>query len=227
MRVSSVVTVVSWSRRYLAFLRESNIPVANQLPVQLPKDRDQGLRFTPTDNEVKRWVEACEYAQQPYRALLALLPATGLRDSEIGQLKADAWRVLDDGRVIFTATVTKNAKPRELSLLKSGLPVFKRYMFEWRNGIDSPWLFPLAHKPAEHVSRKLVERQVRLTRVRADLPEATCHAFRRYFVGHLLDLRVDHPVIAKMIGHSNLATFMKYYGPTGEALAKHMDQAGV
>lgn len=225
LRVSSAITVTSWARRYLAFLRMSDIAVAEQIPPQFPKDRNRTIKFVPTDDDVTHWIACCAEVPYPYRAVAALLPVTGFRDSEAIALTADAYRVVD-GRVILTAEVTKNAHPREVPLLKSGVAEFKRYIFEYRQSINSPWLFPLPRDPNRHVSRKMMEQHVREIRRRADLPQATCHAFRRYFVGRLVDAGVKEAVVAAIIGHSNLATLMKYYGPTGPTLARHVSDAG-
>jgi len=223
--VSSAITVTVWARRYLNFLRVAGIEVADQLPSQFPKDRNRTIRFVPTDADVGHWIACCAEVPDPYRAIAALLPATGFRDAEITALKADAYRVID-GRVILTAVVTKNAEPREVPLLKAGVAEFKRYIFEYRQSIESPWLFPLPRNPSRHVSRKMVETYVRLIRRNVNLPKATCHAFRRYFATRLVNSGVDHAVVAAIIGHSNLETLMKYYGPTGQALAKHVTDAG-
>lgn len=217
----SVATFLSWVRHYVAFCEANDFTFPKQLRVKLPRPNVK-IRYTPTDALVENFLRESESLSQPYGTVLALLPLTGARDSEMSAHPLDDVEMID-GRVIFHFKNPKNGHDRQVPLLKRGNALFGSYMTNIRPELvgrkRSPWLFPRVRNVHEHLTHTDNERYWREVREKLGFPaECTAHAFRRYYVRLLMRNGVPAAQVAKLIGHRNLQTFDLYYNPTAEEL---------
>lgn len=233
---SSIRTIKGYLFRYLRFLREeAGVPLPQQMRVDIPRDYEP-LRWTPTEEVVCEFMRQAAGKKQPFATLLCLFPVTGFRDSEMCALRFADWRVTKTGAVIFVVRAPKNRRDREVPMLWTGSGsevevlgrrALHRYLTEIRpaSEVDSEWLFPSPRGADRHITRIAVERSIREVREAIGAPKLTAHSMRRFFTTYLLDKGVQAATVAKMIGHSNMMTFHKYYKPSADQLARAMEVA--
>ena len=232
---ATVQSGIIWAKAHLAWAKDHGLGVSEQRPVKLPKLKIE-TRWTPSYDEVLVLQDYCMNSGRVppiCAALIALLPATGMRDSEAVNLKHGDWRNdTADGRVVWSLKVTKNCQPREVPMLAIGNWVLGAYLKQRAPGPNTPsaaapgtmateYLFPNKRGDGP-IARKTVERWLRSIRRDITQPKLSAHALRRFFVTYLMDHGMDSATIVKIIGHSSLAFFDRYYSPTGTALAQQM-----
>lgn len=230
LATASLKSAKLWCNKYVQWMREEkSIKIIEQLSIKLPKLK-QVIRFTPSLEQVRAIQEYCMTSGDvriPQGAVVSLLPATGMRDGEMCTLLANDWRNnTSDGRVIFVVRNPKNGQDREVPMLNIGKPIFHKYLVEQRPQLpNNKYLFPSPRRATEPVTTQAVESMFRALRETLKIPRLTAHSMRRFFVTHLMDKAIDGAVVAKIIGHTNLSNFFKYYGPSGASLARKMSLA--
>ena len=222
---SSIKTGMTWVRRYLRWLGESQ-EVASQKQFEIPKTYYKEL-YCPTKDVVDGILNARNSISMPYGYAIYLLSVTGMRDSELINLKYNDWNVVrgDNGipHISFRLTITKNGKPRDVPMLKEADSIFKEYVNRIRpeilGNVESIWLFPQQKNPDKPILRKNVEFYMRNLRKALGNTEVTCHSLRRYYVTKLMAEKIPAETVAKIIGHSNMRNFARYFRPSAEHLA--------
>lgn len=222
-KVGSVQVACSWCKRYLRWLAEKGFVLPAQWSLDLPRQHVE-LQYVPEEADVERFLLAAKKLRDPVRTLVCLLPLTGLRESEARSLLLADWRNnTPDGRVLFLVRNPKNGRDREVPMLRAGNALLASYLEARRKlkSAESPLLFPGPKGNEFHSTA--VESAVRDLRQQLNLPKLTCHSLRRFYATYCVDvLGLDTGVVAKLIGHSNMGTFSRYYQPSGSALARHM-----
>jgi site-specific recombinase XerD len=146
------------------------------------------------------------------RVLLSTAYACGLRVSELVQLRAAD---IDSQRMQVAIRQGKGQKDRRVPLSKHLLALLRTY---WRAERPTTWLFPGGLK-TQPLSISLVQRLCQRTRVRTGFQKPiTPHTLRHSFATHLLEAGVDLPTIQKLMGHSSLASTMRYLHVRSERL---------
>jgi integrase/recombinase XerD len=143
------------------------------------------------------------------KAMLELLYATGLRVSELVELRCDSVK-LEAG---FLRCIGKGSKERVVPMSEAAAENVRRYLDEARpvllGGKKSPYLFVTPGG-----ARLLRERFWRLIRdyaAAAGIPVTVSpHVLRHSFATHLLQGGADLRSIQEMLGHSNIATTQIY-----------------
>ncbi len=139
-----------------------------------------------------------------HRAILATLYGTGLRVSEVTNLKVED---LDRSRKVIRVRRGKGHKDRQVMLAEPLREVLVAY---WRWKRPTGWLFPGA-KPGCPISRETVFDTCRkAARLAGVAKPVHPHSFRHAFATHLLDDGVSLPVIQALPGHANLKTTARY-----------------
>lgn len=146
--------------------------------------------------EIKQLITACENIK--HRAIISLIYSSGLRISELSNLKITD---IDSKRMLVTIRDAKGAKDR-VSLLDEGMlrqlreyyqkykP--KEYLFEGQNEKYSPTSI-----------RNIFNRAKQKARI---IKRATVHTLRHSFATHLLEAGVDLRYIQELLGHSHSKT---------------------
>lgn len=214
-------------RRFLKYLASQGVAVAPQDAPELPKPRHK-VKFVPDDDQVTAFVKHVHGGRHGVSGyVMSLMPYTGMRDSELLELKWEDWDVID-GFVVLKIRDSKNGQPRTVPILEAGAHLFNTWVE--RRGADpalaaSPWLFPSAQDPKDHVHRSTVEHHMRKIRGTLNMANLTCHKFRAYYVDRLTRSKLPPQTIAALIGHSNLSTFMDYYKPADKSLVDAVRQS--
>ena len=143
------------------------------------------------------------------RALLLLLPLTGLRIQEAVSL---TWEhVVHDGRPALLV-IGKGSKPRRVALTDRAFDLLQRYREEYRPEKDSElWMFPVRGGP-NHVDAGRAQRALRfLQRKDPRLAEVTPHVLRHTYASLALARCQDLRKLRENLGHDSKKTTLLYY----------------
>ena len=143
------------------------------------------------------------------RAMLEVLYATGLRVSELVNLKVSDLQ-LDAG---LLRCLGKGSKERVVPLGKKAQAALEDYLRRGRPHLiarrPSPYLF--ASRRGGHMTRQnfwhLLRRRARAAGVRAPL---TPHTLRHSFATHLLERGADLRAVQLLLGHADISTTQIY-----------------
>jgi len=140
-----------------------------------------------------------------YRAILVLAYATGLRASEITQLKVDD---VDAGKMVLHVRRGKGQRDRFVMLSAVLLDELRAYIDA--EGVRGPWLF--AGWPAERpITRQTIAKVFRLVRTDAAVAKpATLRLMRHTFATHAHENGTDIRTIQALLGHRSLTTTARY-----------------
>jgi integrase/recombinase XerD len=143
------------------------------------------------------------------KAILEVLYATGMRVSELTQLKVEDVN-LDVG---FVRCLGKGNKERIVPLGKNAIVSLKRYLEKERPDflkrlLSSDLFLSRLHKRISRQSIwKMVKRYARQARIRQEIRP---HILRHSFATHLLERGADLRSVQEMLGHSDISTTQVY-----------------
>ena len=170
------------------------IPYARR-PCRLPEvlSADEVVRFLRAVPDLKcRTALTCAYA-------------AGLRVSEVVALKPGD---IDSDRMVIRVNQGKGSKDRYVMLSERLLALLRGY---WRQTRPTGgWLFP--GPDGQHpLEAGILQAACRTARVNAKLDKrVTVHTLRHCFATHLLVAGTDVRIIQELLGHSQLATTVRY-----------------
>lgn len=140
------------------------------------------------------------------RAFLELLYATGMRVSELTNLRTEDVNL----ESAFLKCRGKGGKERIVPLGQVAIDSIRLYLSKVRNGLPKgEFLFcgvsgkPLSRQRLWQLVRKYA-RQARLQK------KITPHTFRHSFATHLLERGADLRIVQELLGHSDIATTQIY-----------------
>ncbi len=169
--------------------------------IPLPR-YEKKLPLILSKDEVKALLEAPK--NLGHRAILATLYGTGLRVSEVTNLKVSD---LDRARKVIWVRRGKGHKDRQVMLADPLREVLVAY-WRWKRPAD--WLFP-GGSPGCPITRETVFETCRKAARRAGINKPVHpHSLRHAFATHLLDDGVSLVVIQALLGHANLTTTARY-----------------
>ncbi len=142
------------------------------------------------------------------RAILELLYATGVRVSELVNLKLTDLN-LDSG---FLKCFGKGGKERIVLVGRSAKEAIERYLNKVRLSTNkSEILFLGSRKAKERLSRQAVWQLVKAYARKAGIKKKiTPHTFRHSFATHLLEGGADLRIVQELLGHADIATTQIY-----------------
>lgn len=174
-----------------------------QKPQQLP------TVFAP--EEVKAILVACENLK--HKTMLCLAYASGLRVSEIVQLKI---KDIDSKRMILHVRQAKGMKDRQTMLSEKLLQLFREYYKEYK---PAEWLFE--GQGDKQYSTRSVQLVLDQAKKKAGVTrKGSVHALRHSFATHLFEGGTDILSIKELLGHSSLRTTMVYTHVSTKHLSK-------
>jgi integrase/recombinase XerD len=161
------------------------------------------------------------------RAMLEMLYASGMRVSELVNLKLMAIRSLklDSEEVSFLSVRGKGNKERLVPLHVGAVKAVLAYLnvrgYFLKEKEESPWLFP-AYRRGKPISRQFFAQQLKELAIRAgvDPQRVSPHVLRHSFASHLLSGGADLRVIQELLGHSDISTTQIYTHVQQERLQK-------
>ena len=139
------------------------------------------------------------------RTLLETVYAAGLRLSEVCALELSDIESSPD-RMCLKVRQGKGQRDRYTLLSPRLLDGLRDY---WRTCRPRRWVFP-NRDGSGPIGEKTVQRRFHAARHAAGLPACGIHTLRHAFATHLLEAGVDLPSIQHLLGHSHIATTMRY-----------------
>jgi integrase/recombinase XerD len=144
------------------------------------------------------------------KAALELLYATGMRVSEIANLKLENVN-LDVG---FIKCKGKGQKERIIPLGKKAKIALERYIKKVRPNLEKkskPSEVLFISRLGRSISRqsfwKMIKKYVKKARIKKDVSP---HSLRHSFATHLLERGADLRIVQEMLGHANISTTQIY-----------------
>lgn len=178
------------------------------------KQKERRLpRVILTPREVRRLIESAD-DETPKgrrdRAILETLYATGIRVSELANLKLGD---VDTEERTLRVILGKGKKDRNVPLTRTAAQAIEAYLDAGRAELvrdnNPPYLFlsDLGGWLHRAVLSKLVQRYAARARIKK---RVTCHTFRHSVATHLLRGRADIRHIQNLLGHQSLNTTERY-----------------
>jgi integrase/recombinase XerD len=143
------------------------------------------------------------------KALLETLYATGMRISEVANLKVSNVNL----EVGFARCIGKGNKERVVPLGKKAIEGLRKYLdvsrpkFLGSNESDFVFLSRLGKKISRQSLWKIIKRYAREARIKKPIWP---HTLRHSFATHLLERGADLRAVQEMLGHANISTTQIY-----------------
>lgn len=203
---TSICRALITLRVYFRFLKkEKEIKDDFSVYLQMPKIWDY-IPDILTEEEVRRLMNAPKIEDQfgaRDAAIIQLLYATGIRASEIGNLKI--MNIGDD----YIKVRGKGEKERLVPIAKSATKAIDHYLSFREGSSGEDWLF--VTKTGKKIDRvgvwSVIKKYAKISNIDK---RVSPHTLRHSFATHLLENGADLRVIQEMLGHSNIATTDRY-----------------
>lgn len=220
---ATVIRMVSSLRKFHQYLKqEQRSTIDPMLHIDTPK-KAQHLPKVLSMTEVEKLIETPntnEILGLRDRAILEVMYATGLRVTELTELKMDDLHL----SLGLIQTIGKGDKERIIPIGDLAIKWIENYLKYSRNKLEkpskrSPYLF------LNHHGRKLTRQGIwknlgALVKKAGIEKEVTPHTLRHSFATHLLENGADLRVVQELLGHSDISTTQIYTHITKQRMAK-------
>lgn len=211
---SSISRIISSLRKFYQWLARQNIQKLNPMIEIDPPKKEYKLPVALTEKEVSLLLDQPDISKKlglRDRALLETLYATGIRVSELINLKLE--NIHEDLQLI--KVLGKGSKERLIPISDMALLWIKKYKEEVRDplllkkGCNSEFLFlnnrgtPLTRQAVWQI----IKRYCKMAGIDKDV---TPHTLRHTFATHLLENGADLRVVQEILGHSDISTTQIY-----------------
>ena len=208
LSTNSINHNISVLRTFYKFLVVSNHFVTDPIDYIEPPRLRKSLPKVLSYDEVKTLLDIDLTDKYSYRnkAMLELMYATGLRVSELVNLKINDLDLDMD----LIRTLGKGSKERVIPIGDYAVYFVKKYLVEYRNQFlkdNTDYLFLNNQKLTRQGFYKLVKELAVKKNIKT---EFSPHTLRHSFATHLLDRGADIVSIKEMLGHSSLSTTQIY-----------------
>ena len=210
LSTNSINHNISVLRTFYKFLVVSNHFVTDPIDYIEPPRLRKSLPKVLSYDEVKTLLDIDLTDKYSYRnkAMLELMYATGLRVSELVNLKINDLDLDMD----LIRTLGKGSKERVIPIGDYAVYFVKKYLVEYRNQFlkdNTDYLFLNNH--GKKLTRQGFYKLVKDLAVKKNIKtEFSPHTLRHSFATHLLDRGADIVSIKEMLGHSSLSTTQIY-----------------
>lgn len=209
-------------RTFFRFMTQEGILEVNPVEELESPKMDKTLPQILTFKEVDQLLEQPDLQTSlgvRDRAMLEMLYATGVRVSELVQLRINQVN-LEGGYVLVYG---KGSKERIVPLgseaMKWATLYLKTARIKLAKGRESPFLF--INRSGKGMSRQRFWRAIKVYGQRAGIRKRiTPHLLRHSFASHLLERGADLRSVQMMLGHVDISTTQIYTHVTGERLKK-------
>lgn len=211
---NSIIRMTSSLRQFHQFLRQEKITSQDVMQsVDTPK-KAETLPKVMSTKEVELLLETPDIETEiglRDRAILEVMYATGLRISELINLKMDELHLT----MGFMQTVGKGNKERILPIGGMAVHFLNEYLedsrpiFESRAKDSSPFVF--LNSRGKGLSRQGVWKNIKkLVQIAGIKQNVTPHMIRHSFATHLLENGADLRIVQELLGHSDISTTQIY-----------------
>jgi integrase/recombinase XerD len=173
--------------------------------------KSKKLPIVLSPEEVQAMFTACENLK--HKVILALLYSTGMRVSELINLK---WQHIDRKRMIINLIQAKGARDRQVMLAPDLISLLEQYYWKYR-----PKEYVLNGQPELQYSDRSVGEVVKQIAFKAGIKKRVyTHLMRHNAFTHMLEQGVDISIIQKIAGHSSPKTTQIYTHISGSLISK-------
>lgn len=159
------------------------------------------LPIVLSQDEIQKMFDVCDNLK--HRVILALLYSTGLRVSELINLK---WVHIDRSRMIINILQAKGHKDRQVGLNESLIPLLEEYWGKYKS-VD----YVLNGQNFPQYSARSVGEVIKQLAKKAGLSKRVyTHLIRHCTFTHMVEMGTDINLIQKIAGHSNVKTTAIY-----------------
>lgn len=175
--------------------------------VRIPK-KDKMLPQVLSKEEVKKLIDSADNTKS--RLIISLLYSTGLRVSELVNLKVEDVNL---GEKTGWVRRGKGAKDRLFTISENLVTELKEYL----EGREHKYVFSKENP----LSTRNIQKIIKGLRTRAGInKKITPHTLRHSFATHLLENGTDIRMIQALLGHSSLSTTQVYTHISSEQIKK-------
>ncbi|MDF7682624.1 site-specific tyrosine recombinase XerD [Lactobacillus sp. ESL0679] len=211
---SSISRMISSLRKFYQWLARQNIQKLNPMLEIDPPKKEQRLPVALTVDEVERLLDQPDVHQKlglRDRALLETLYATGIRVSELINLKFDDLHE----ELKLLKVFGKGSKERLIPISPVAISWIESYQTKVREplllkvGKASDYIF--LNNRGGSLTRQAVWQIIkRYCRMAVITKDVTPHTLRHTFATHLLENGADLRVVQEILGHSDISTTQIY-----------------
>ena len=219
---ASVIRMISSLRGFHQFLRQERLSEHNPMQHIDSPNKVQKLPSTLSVDEVTRLIETPDTSKplgMRNRAILEVMYATGLRVSELIEIKLGDLHL----SIGLLQTIGKGDKERIIPLGDYAIQWIERYMNEARpqlikNHPNETHLFVNHH--GEPLSRQGIWKNLKQIVREAQIEKnITPHTLRHSFATHLLENGADLRIVQELLGHADISTTQIYTHITKQRMA--------
>ena len=211
---NSIIRMTSSLRQFHQFMRQEKFTIKDVMQsVDTPK-KAETLPKVMSMKEVDKLLETPDTETEiglRDRAILEVMYATGLRISELINLKMNELHLT----MGFIQTIGKGNKERILPIGGMAIQCLNEYLedsrpiFESRSAEESPYVF--LNSRGKGLSRQGVWKNIKKTVQLAGIKQnVTPHMIRHSFATHLLENGADLRIVQELLGHSDISTTQIY-----------------
>ncbi len=203
LKLSSLTRRLSVLKSFFGWLVSEEIIQRDPTRKIKPPKVEKSLPKSLTIEELEMLREACKTLRE--RALIEVFYATGCRLSEIYQLNRQDinWQI-QSARVIG-----KGSKEREVFFSFKAIYHLRKYLMNRVD--DEPALFVTERKPYRRLSRRAIQRTIKIIAQRAGIEKNVHpHVLRHTFATLTLNNGADLSTVQAILGHVNPVTTQVY-----------------
>lgn len=163
--------------------------------------KSKKLPIVLSASEIQKMFDVCENLK--HKVILALLYSTGLRVSELINLK---WTHIDRSRMILNIIQAKGQKDRQVGLNASIIPLLEKYYRKYKS-VE----YVLNGQNDLQYSARSVGEVIKQLAQKAGLSKRVyTHLIRHCTFTHMVEMGTDINLIQRIAGHSNVKTTAIY-----------------
>jgi integrase/recombinase XerD len=187
--------------------------------VRAPRPERKELQAV-TDAELRRVLRACDNRRD--RALVRLLVSSGIRAAELCALNVESVDLVTG---LVRVKQGKGQKDRSTFCDKSTRTALKLYLLERGDTTPGEPLF-LTLRRAERLTPNTIVQIFRRLQLASKVPHVTAHALRRTFALNCLRGGMNIYVLARLMGHADIAALERYLPLTGQDIEDEYSRRG-
>lgn len=223
---ASIIRCVTSLRKFFQSMKQDEkIQDDPMISIETPKG-EKHLPEVLSIEEVEMLLNAPDTSQTlgiRNRAILELMYATGLRVSEVVNLKLEDLH-LDVGII---QTMGKGRKERIVPIGDEAIVWINNYLNDARPELcknkRSPFLFVNFH--GERLTRQGIWKNLKTRSRRQEFQERHASYFAAFFATHILENGADLRIVQELLGHSDISTTQIYTHISKKRLSKIYDES--
>lgn len=202
-------TYLNCIKNFIIFLHSRSLTNFKPDNIIIPKIPEKNIN-TLTQEQIIDMIDGCK--AEKYRAIISLFYDTGLRLSELVNLKI---KMIDfDNKKI--QVLGKGSRARLVFFTEKTGERIKDYINNRQN--ISEYVFSNDSKP---ITTRAVQMMIKKEADRCGLQDVTVHTFRHSFATLLLTSGLDIRIVQELLGHKSISTTQMYTHVTNSQLQQY------